>query len=96
MAAKNIFDRAKSILLTPRSEMARYRRGARYLGGLYTKYIVIMAAIPAVVAFHLGLADWRLGSGPWVLSGRRSSRTEPRHYQLRGGAGRNFHRGARS
>jgi len=51
MAAKNIIDRAKSILLTPRSEWPVIAEEPDTVGGLYTKYIVIMAAIPAVVHF---------------------------------------------
>jgi hypothetical protein len=51
MAAKNIIDRAKSILLTPRSEWPLVAEEPDTVGGLYTKYIVIMAAIPVVVHF---------------------------------------------
>jgi hypothetical protein len=51
MAAKNIIDRAKSILLTPRSEWPVIAEEPDTVGGVYTKYIVIMAAIPAVVHF---------------------------------------------
>jgi hypothetical protein len=51
MAAKNIIDRAKSILLTPRSEWPVIADEPDTLGGLYTRYIIIMAAIPAVVHF---------------------------------------------
>jgi Yip1 domain len=51
MAAKSIIDRAKSILLTPRTEWPVIAEEPDTMGGLYTKYIVIMAAIPAVVHF---------------------------------------------
>ena len=51
MAAKNIIDRAKSILLTPRSEWPVIAEEPDTVGGLYTKYIMIMAAIPVVVHF---------------------------------------------
>lgn len=51
MAAKSIIDRAKSILLTPRSEWPVIAEEPDTVGGVYTKYIVIMAAIPAVVHF---------------------------------------------
>ena len=51
MAAKNIIDRAKSILLTPRAEWPAIAEEPDTVGGLYTKYIVIMAAIPAVAHF---------------------------------------------
>jgi hypothetical protein len=51
MAANNIIDRAKSILLTPRSEWPVIAAEPDTVGGLYTRYIIIMAAIPAVVHF---------------------------------------------
>src|SRR5580704_16687450 len=51
MAAKSIIDRAKSILLTPRTEWPVIAEEPDTVGGLYTKYIVIMAAIPALVHF---------------------------------------------
>jgi hypothetical protein len=51
MAAKNIIDRAKSILLTPRAEWPVIADESDTLGGLYTRYIIIMAAIPAAVQF---------------------------------------------
>jgi hypothetical protein len=51
MAANSIIDRAKSILLTPRSEWPVLAAEPDTVGGLYTRYIIIMAAIPAVVHF---------------------------------------------
>jgi len=43
--------RAKAILLTPRSEWAAIAAEPNSIGGLYTGYILIMAAIPAVIRF---------------------------------------------
>jgi hypothetical protein len=51
MAAKNLIDRDKSILMTPRSEWPVIAEEPDTVGALYTRYIVIMAAIPAVVHF---------------------------------------------
>jgi len=51
MAANNLIDRAKSILLTPRSAWPVIEAEPDTVGGLYARYIVIMAAIPAVVHF---------------------------------------------
>jgi hypothetical protein len=51
MAAKNLIDRAKSILLTPRSEWPVIAAEPDTVGGIYTRYVVIMTAIPAAVHF---------------------------------------------
>ena len=51
MAANSLIQRAKSILLMPRSEWPVIAAEPDTVGGLYAKYIVIMAAIPAVVHF---------------------------------------------
>ena len=51
MAANNLIDRAKSILLTPRSEWPVIAEEPDSVGGLYTRYILVVAAIPAVVHF---------------------------------------------
>jgi uncharacterized membrane protein len=51
MAATNLIDRAKSILLSPRSEWPLIAAEPDTVGGLYSRYIIIMAAIPAVVRF---------------------------------------------
>jgi Yip1 domain len=46
-----IITRAKSILLTPRAEWPVIAAEPDTVGGLYTGYIVILAAIPAIVRF---------------------------------------------
>jgi len=51
MAANNIVARAKSILLTPRSEWPVIAAEPETVGGLYSGYIIILAAIPAIVRF---------------------------------------------
>jgi Yip1 domain len=51
MATSNIVARAKSILLTPRSEWPVIAAEPDTIGGLYSGYIIILAAIPAVVRF---------------------------------------------
>jgi Yip1 domain len=51
MAATNIVTRAKSILLTPRSEWPVIAAEPETVGGLYSGYIIILAAIPAIVRF---------------------------------------------
>jgi hypothetical protein len=51
MAANTLIDRAKSILLSPRTEWPVIAAEPDTVGGLYTRYIIIMAAIPAVVRF---------------------------------------------
>jgi Yip1 domain len=51
MATNSLIQRAKSILLMPRSEWPVIAAEPDTVGGLYAKYIVIMAAIPAVVHF---------------------------------------------
>jgi hypothetical protein len=51
MATHNIVARAKSILLTPRSEWPVIAAEPETVGGLYSGYIIILAAIPAIVRF---------------------------------------------
>ena len=51
MDTNKIFSRAKSILLTPRTEWPVIAAEPDTVGGLYSGYIVVMAAIPAVVSF---------------------------------------------
>jgi Yip1 domain len=51
MAANNIVARAKSILLTPRSEWPAIAAEPETVAGLYSGYIIILAAIPAIVRF---------------------------------------------
>ncbi|HEY4772161.1 MAG TPA: Yip1 family protein [Steroidobacteraceae bacterium] len=73
MAANNLIDRAKSILLTPRTEWPAIAAEPDTVGGIYTRYIIIMAAIPAVVQFISAaligisvpfLGYYRVGIGP--------------------------------
>jgi hypothetical protein len=51
MATDDIVPRVKSILLTPRSEWPVIAAEPQTVGGLYSRYIIILAAIPAVVHF---------------------------------------------
>jgi hypothetical protein len=51
MATSRIVARAKSILLTPRSEWPVIATEPDTVGGLYCGYIIILAAIPAAVRF---------------------------------------------
>ena len=48
MQISNLIGRAKSILLTPRTEWQVIAAETDTIGGIYTGYIMIMAAIPAV------------------------------------------------
>ena len=51
MDISKIIARAKAILLTPRTEWGVIAAEPETIGGLYSGYIVIMAAIPAIVGF---------------------------------------------
>lgn len=51
IAIDNIVARVKSILLTPRSEWPVIAAEPQTVGGLYSRYIIILAAIPAAVHF---------------------------------------------
>jgi hypothetical protein len=46
-----IFGRAKSMILTPRTEWAVVAAEPETVGGLYSGYIIILAAIPAIIRF---------------------------------------------
>jgi hypothetical protein len=46
-----IIGRAKSILLTPRTEWPVIAAEPETIGGLYTGYIIVLAAIPAIIRF---------------------------------------------
>ena len=48
MRTSNLFTRVKSILLTPRAEWQVIAAERDTIGGIYTGYILILAAIPAV------------------------------------------------
>jgi hypothetical protein len=68
MAANNIVARAKSILLTPRSEWPVIAAEPETVGGLYSGYIIILGAIPAIVRF---LSNSLIGvSAPFIGSYR--------------------------
>lgn len=47
----NLVERAKGILLKPRDEWAKIDTESHTVQGLYTQYVMILAAIPAVAAF---------------------------------------------
>ena len=51
MDISKIIARAKAILLTPRTEWQAIAAEPDSIGGIYTNYLLLMAAIPAVVAF---------------------------------------------
>jgi hypothetical protein len=61
-----IIARAKAILLTPRTEWAVIAAEPETVGGLYSGYIVVMAAIPAIIGFIsssvIGISTPFLGS----------------------------------
>lgn len=47
----NLVDRAKNILLSPNSEWEVIRSESTTTAELFTKYAVILAAIPAIAGF---------------------------------------------
>jgi hypothetical protein len=61
-----IIARAKSILLTPRTEWPVIAAEPETIGGLFSGYIVVMAAIPAIIGFLsmsvIGQSNFLLGS----------------------------------
>jgi hypothetical protein len=61
-----IIARAKNILLTPRTEWPVIAAEPETVGGLFSGYIVVMAAIPAVIGFLsmsvIGQSNFLLGS----------------------------------
>ncbi|HET9428075.1 MAG TPA: Yip1 family protein [Allosphingosinicella sp.] len=52
--SKGLVDRARDILMKPKQEWAVIDREPATIGGLYTGYVMILAAIPAV-AFLIGM-----------------------------------------
>ena len=52
--SKGLVDRARDILMKPKEEWAVIDREPATIGGLYTGYVMILAAIPAV-AFLIGM-----------------------------------------
>lgn len=53
-APPSIVDRVKNILLKPKEEWPRIEAEPATIGGIYTSYVLILAAIPAV-AFAIGM-----------------------------------------
>ncbi len=51
MDISKIIARAKAILLTPRSEWPIIAAEPETIGGIYTNYLLVMAAIPAIIQF---------------------------------------------
>lgn len=51
MNSNNLLSRVKNILLTPRSEWPVIAAESETMGGLYTRYILFVAAAPAVAGF---------------------------------------------
>jgi len=47
----NLVERAKKIILTPRAEWAVINAETHTVTGLYTQYVMILAAIPAIASF---------------------------------------------
>lgn len=47
----NLVERAKGIVMKPRDEWPKINAEAHTVQGLYTQYVMILAAIPAVAAF---------------------------------------------
>lgn len=72
----NLVERVKKILLTPRQEWAVINGETHTVAGLYTQYVMILAAIPAVCAFigwsivgYSGFGTpYRVPIGPGVAS----------------------------
>jgi len=63
----NLIDRAKSILLQPRATWPTIEAEAADMAGLYTRYLMVLAAIPAVCGF-IGMS--LIGIGGFGLSVR--------------------------
>jgi Yip1 domain len=72
MKVSNLFGRAKSILLTPRAEWQVIAAETDTIRGIYTGYIMILAAIPAVKlllsARFLGVSILPIAITTYVLS----------------------------
>lgn len=67
---QNLIDRAKNIILTPRSEWAVIEREPSTIRDLYVGYACILAAIPPLAQFIGGIAfrAWAWGIGG-IISG---------------------------
>lgn len=75
----NVFDRAKKILISPASEWEAIKSDTLTVSEMFTKYAVLLAAIPAVAGFigyiligvPLGFATFKLSVGTslgWAIS----------------------------
>lgn len=66
----NLVDRAKNLIVQPAREWTVIAAEPHTLQDLYTQYVMILAAIPAVAAFIgfsiVGLPAFRIGVGPGV------------------------------
>lgn len=54
VAPPSLVDRVKNILITPKEEWPRIEAEPATIGGIYTSYVLILAAIPAI-AFAIGM-----------------------------------------
>lgn len=61
----NLVERVKAILLQPKSEWKVIEGEPGDIGFLFTNYVAILAAIPAVCTF---LGGWLIGYGPFHVS----------------------------
>ena len=75
----NLVDRVKKLLLTPKQEWSVISGEQHTVAGLYTQYVMILAAIPAVCSFigfslvgysgfGVGTATYRIPMGPGFAS----------------------------
>jgi hypothetical protein len=66
----NLVERAKNLIVTPRSEWLAIASEPHTVQDLYTQYVMILAAIPAVASFIglsiVGYPAFRIGVGPGV------------------------------
>ncbi len=60
----NLFDRAKNILITPKTEWEVIKNEQTYVSDLFTKYVLILALIPAVAGF-IGQSLVGISLGPF-------------------------------
>jgi Yip1 domain len=75
----NLFDRAKNVLLSPANEWEAIKAETLTVSDMFTKYAIILAAIPAIAGFigylligvPLGFASFKLSVGAslgWAIS----------------------------
>jgi len=60
----NLFERAKNILITPKTEWEVIKNEQTYVSDLFTKYVLILALIPAVAGF-IGQSLVGISLGPF-------------------------------